>query len=193
MKSAVWITSVGLAALGVVSTPVVAVAQEGGSLLTVDGGLMVWTLFVFGLLFFVLRKYAWPALLKANRDREEQIREQLAAAARARADAEMTLEEHKRLVAGSKEEAAALINEAKVVAEKEREATLARAKEEQEQILVRAKRELEAERQRAVSELRREAVDLSLAAASRLVESNLDDAADRKLVEDYLGSLGTGA
>ncbi len=66
---------------------------------------------------------------------------------------------------------------------------MARAREEQEQLIDRAKREIEAERERAVAELRREAVDLSLAAASRLVEANLDDAANRRLVEDYLRSL----
>lgn len=181
--------ALGSAALGVAGTPVAASAQEGGSLLTVDGGLMVWTLFVFGLLFLALKRYAWPELLRANREREESIRKQLAAAEKARADAEATLQEHKKLVAGAKEEATALIDEAKTVAEKEREATLARARQEQEQVLERAKREIEAERERAVSELRQEAVDISLAAASRLVESNLDDAANRKLVEDYLGSL----
>ncbi len=49
----------------------------------------------------------------------------------------------------------------------------------------------EEERERALTELRTEAVELSLAAASRLLESELDSEANRKLVSDYLGSLGS--
>ncbi len=105
------------------------------------------------------------------------------------AESQAALDEHKRLLAGAKEDAHALINEAKTVAEKEREALLAKTRQEQEQILERAKRELEAEREKAIAELRREAVDLSLAAASRLIDANLDDAANRKLVVEYLDSL----
>ena len=66
---------------------------------------------------------------------------------------------------------------------------LAKAREEQQQVLERAKREIHAERDAAVADLRREAVDLSLAAASKLVEENLDDKANRKLVTEYLSSL----
>ena len=56
-------------------------------------------------------------------------------------------------------------------------------------MLERAKREIAVERERAVAELRREAVDLSLAAASKLIEQRLDSDADRKIVEEYLGTL----
>ena len=50
-------------------------------------------------------------------------------------------------------------------------------------------REIAAERDRAVADLRREAVDLSLAAASRLIEKRLDGETDRKLVLDFLATL----
>ncbi len=105
------------------------------------------------------------------------------------AESQAALEEHKKLLAGAKDQASALIGEAKVVAEKEREGLLAKTRQDQEQMLNRAKREIAAERDKAVAELRQEAVDLSLAAASRLIDSNLDDEANRKLVVDYLDSL----
>jgi F-type H+-transporting ATPase subunit b len=81
------------------------------------------------------------------------------------------------------------VADARLVAEKEREQLLARARDEHEQLLDRAKREIQAERERAVADLRREAVELSLAAAARLVERNLDDEANRKIVVDFLSSL----
>ena len=56
----------------------------------------------------------------------------------------------------------------------------------------RARREIAAERDRAVAELRREAVDLSLAAASKLIQKRLDSETDRKLVLEYLATLDGG-
>jgi F-type H+-transporting ATPase subunit b len=69
---------------------------------------------------------------------------------------------------------------------------LARTRVEQEEMLARAKQEIGAERERAVEAVRREAVDLALAAASKLIEQRLDADTDRKLVTDYLNRLPAG-
>ena len=152
-------------------------------------GLIFWTLLIFVVLFFVLKKYAWPPIIAATEDRERKIAHQLWQAEAMNAEAKVALEEHKKLLAGAKDQASALMNEAKIVAEKEREGLLAKTRQDQEQLLDRAKREIAAEREKAIAELRQEAVDLSLAAASRLIDSNLDDKANRKIVVDYLDSL----
>ena len=87
--------------------------------------------------------------------------------------------------------AQSLLAEARSSAEKERAGLLAKTKHEQEEVLARARREIVAEKERALVEIRREAVDLSLAAATRLIEQRLDGEADRKLVTDYLDSVRT--
>ena len=92
-------------------------------------------------------------------------------------------------LATARAEAQDLMAKAKVVSQKEREQLLAKTREEQEQLLERARREIEAEKEKAILALRREAVDLSIAAASKLVESNLDSDANRRLVLEYLASL----
>lgn len=177
--------------------PLLAVVQEEhaagpASPFEVNFGLFFWTWVVFIALFLALRKFAWPAILRATEERERTIRTQLAEAERMHAEAKAALEEHRRMMAGARDESAALIAEAKTVAQQERESLLAKARQEQDQILERAKREIAVERDRAVAELRREAVDLSLAAASKLVEERMDDEANRRLVSDFLGSLGKG-
>src|SRR2546425_10517924 len=99
----------------------VLMAQEGGAgPLTVDGGLVIWTLVVFGLLLLVLRRAAWPVLLAAVRERERRLEEQIAQAQQDRAEAAALLEEHKRLLAGAKADAQELIAKAKAGAEQER-------------------------------------------------------------------------
>ena len=165
-------------------------AQEGGAgPLTVDGGLVIWTLVVFGLLLLILRRTAWPVLLAAVRERERRLEEQLAQAQRDRTEAAALLEEHKRLVARAKAEAQELLAKAKAVADKERATLLARAREEYEELLARARKDIEEEREKAILALRREAVDLSIAAASKLLEAQLDNEANRRLVTEYLATL----
>jgi F-type H+-transporting ATPase subunit b len=165
-------------------------AQEHASgPLTVEGGLMIWTIVVFLLLLAILRKFAWPAILGAVEAREQALERQLAEAARDREQAAALLAEHQKLVAEAKAQAHAIIVEARGVSERERALAIEKTRQEQEELLARARREIGAERDRAVAELRREAVDLSLAAASRLIEKRLDGDTDRKLVLDYLATL----
>ncbi len=168
-------------------------AAEGGlgGPFVLEPGLMIWTWLVFITLFLLLRKYAWPPIVRLTEEREKTIARQLEEAEKANTDAQSALEEHRKLLAGAKEETHALINEAKGVAQAEREHLLAKTHEEQSRMLERAKREIDAERERAVSQLRVEAVEISLAAAAKLIRARLDSDADRQIVEEYIGSLGS--
>lgn len=173
----------------------VAAAEAGGfsSPFEVNFGLFFWTWVIFIMLFFALKRFAWPAILEAVEKREQKIAAQLAEAERAAGEAAASLEEHRKLLQGAKQEAQELVQQARSVAEKEREGLMAKARAEHDEMLERAKREIAAERDRAVAELRKEAVDLSLAAASRLVQERLTSEADRKIVTEYLSSLGKGS
>ena len=165
-------------------------AQEHASgPLTVEGGLMFWTIVVFLLLLAILRKFAWPAILGAVEAREQALERMLAEAAAEREQAAALLAENQKLIGEAKSQAHAIIVEARGISEKERALAVEKTRQEQEELLARARREIGAERERAVAELRREAVDLSLAAASRLIEKRLDGDTDRKLVLDFLASL----
>ncbi|MGH7499816.1 MAG: F0F1 ATP synthase subunit B [Gemmatimonadales bacterium] len=159
--------------------------------LTVEGGLMLWTIVVFLLLLAILKKFAWPAILGAVEAREKALEDQLAEAKRNLAEAAALLAEHKKLVADAKSNAHAVVAEARTLAEKERTVALEKTRQEQADLLARARREIASERERAVADLRREAVDLSLAAASKLIGERLGSDTDRKLVTDYLATLDT--
>jgi F-type H+-transporting ATPase subunit b len=164
---------------------------EGGGFtpFSINPGLILWTVVVFGLLLALLWKFGWPAILKSVEDRERRIQQQLDEAERARAEAARLLEEHKRTLGNARGEAQAIIAKAQALGEKEREGILERARAEQELLLERARKEIQAEKEKALLALRREAVDLSIAAASKLIEQNLDSAANHKLVVEYLASL----
>jgi F-type H+-transporting ATPase subunit b len=157
--------------------------------LSVEPGLMIWTVFVFILLLLILRKFAYPALLGAVEAREKALQDQLDAAERNRAESEALLADHKKLLAEARTQAHALLVEARTTAEKERALAMEKTVQEQQELLERARRDIVAERDRAIAELRREAVELSLAAASKLIGERLTSETDRKLVQEYLSRL----
>src|SRR5881275_2870013 len=115
MRKTTW-----LVLLGVAGTAVPVRAQEGGGggPLSVDGGLVIWTLVVFATLLYVLKRSAWPVLLAAVREREQKLERQLAEAEKQRQEAAALLEEHRKLLAAARGEAQDILNRAKTVAEK---------------------------------------------------------------------------
>lgn len=164
---------------------------EGGSMgpFQVEFGLIFWTWLVFFALMYLLKRFAWPALVQSTEDREKKIQGQLAEAEKAHAEAKAALEEGKKFAAESRASAQQLLTDARQAAEKERVGLLDRARKEQEELLERARRDIAAEKDKALVALRREAVELSLAAASKLIGERMDSDTDRRLVTDYLDSV----
>jgi len=159
------------------------------SLLTPNGGLMVWTLFIFLVLFFVLAKFAFGPITEQVRQREQALADQLESAKRDREEAAKLLEEQRALLVSSRDEGQKLIADARGVSEQMRQEIVSQAHAQQTDILNRTREEIRNERDKAIAELRREAVDLAILGASRVIEKNLDDATNRALVERFLASV----
>ncbi len=176
------------------ATPALA-AEEGGQggLLTPEGGLMIWTLLVFGIVLAVLYKFAYPPILGAVEAREQRIRELLAAAARDREEAQSLLEQQRREHEQLRAQAQEIFAEARASGERTRTELLAQARREQEEMLERARREIAAEMELAMDQVRRESVELAIAAAEKLVQHNLDDEQNRRLVREFLGQAERSA
>ncbi len=174
-----------------VLAPSAVVAQEGGStnLLSPAGGLMFWTLLVFLVLMFVLSRFAFKPLLAAVQAREESLQRALDQARKDREEAAKVLEEHQRQLDAARGEAQRFIAEGRATAEKMKAEMLEATRAQQQELLERAKRDIETEKTRAIAELRREAVDLAIAGASKVIEKDLDSGANRKLVESFLSSI----
>lgn len=183
--------------LAATAAPASLLAQEhaapagGGGLMSLQINLMFWTLVIFLILFWLLRKYAYPPIFKAVEAREKALEDAIAGAKRDRDEAAKLLEEHRRQIENARGEAQRFIAEGRQTAEKMRADLLEQARQEQQEILERARREIEAERDRAINELRREAVDLAIAGATKVLEQNLDNNANRRLVETFLASVSS--
>ncbi len=183
-----------LALLATVALP--AFASEGGEapkggLLSPAGGLMFWTVLVFAILYFVLSKFAFKPILAAVEGREQELRETMEQAKADREQASQLLAEQKQQLDAARADAQKIIADGRATADKMRADLLAQTHAQQADLLERAKRDIEAEKQGAIAALRREAVDLAIAGASKVIERNLDDASNRALVDKYLSSIGT--
>jgi F-type H+-transporting ATPase subunit b len=174
-----------------------ALAQESGSakvdLLSPNYGLMFWTLVIFAILFFVLAKFAFGPITKAVEAREQALEDAIESAKRDREEAARLLAEQRAALDATRGEAQKLIADARTAAERVRTELVGQAHAEQASMLERARKEIEAEKAGAIAQLRREAVDLAIAGAGRVIDKNLDQAANRQLVESFLASVTPAA
>lgn len=168
-------------------------AEAGGTrtFMKPDTGLMFWTLIIFIVLLFVLSKYAFGPLTKAVEDRERALQDALDKANADREAAAKLLQEHQAKIDAARDDAQKFIADSRGIAEKMRADMLEQTRKEQQDILERARRDIDSEKEKAIAQLRREAVDLALAGASKVVEQNLESAKNRQIVESYLSSIGT--
>ncbi len=173
-----------------------ALAQEEApkaDLLSPSYGLMAWTLIIFVVLAIILSRFAFGPITAAVRAREQALEEAIAGAKRDREEAAKLLEQHRAALDASRGEAQKLIADARVAAERVRAELVEQAHAEQTNMLARARQEIESEKARAVADLRREAVDLAIAGAGKVIERNLDQASNRQLVESFLASVTPAA
>jgi F-type H+-transporting ATPase subunit b len=164
-------------------------AEPKPALLTLQGGMMAWTLIVFVIVFLVLWRFAFKPITAAVAAREQALLDAIDAAKKDRDDASKLLAEHRAAIEAARGEAQRFIAEGRAQADKMKADMLEATHAQQAELLERAHRDIDAEKVKAIDELRREAVELALAGASRVIEKNLDDAQNRKLVESYLSSI----
>jgi F-type H+-transporting ATPase subunit b len=162
-------------------------------LLSPSYGLMAWTLIIFVVLALILSRFAFGPITAAVRAREQALEEAITAAKRDREEAASLLAQHRAALDASRGEAQKLIADARVAAERVRAELVEQAHAEQATMLERARQEIESEKSRAIAQLRREAVDLAIAGAGKVIERNLDQAANRELVESFLASVTPAA
>jgi F-type H+-transporting ATPase subunit b len=179
------------ALLAVSAAPLAAQTEPSASsnILTPNGGLMVWTLVIFLILLFVLGKYAFGPITEQVRKREQALTDALESAKHDREEAATLLAEQRRQLEAARDEGQKLIAEARGAADRSRQELVNQARAQQAEILERTREEIRAERDKAIAQLRREAVDLAIVGASKVIEKNLDDRTNRELVEKFLASV----
>lgn len=151
-----------------------------------DPGLFFWTIAVFVTLLYLLKRFAWGPLLAALDERQAGIRKSLDDADAAKRELAEVQSKANALIGKARTEADAILAEARTDGARIRQEMRDAAQKEAETISRNARREIQLERDRAVTELRRQAVDLSVLIASKLIRRNLTPEDNAALIEDAL-------
>jgi len=159
------------------------------TLLSVEPGLMIWTVIIFILLLLILKKTAWKPLLTSLSNREQTIKDSIEKAENLRLDAERMLEENKKRLEQADEESRKIINEGKAYAEKIRNELMNKTNEDTNRMVKQAKEEIEREKLAALDELRGEIADLAIGAAEKIIDENLDAKKQRKIIDGFIKQI----
>jgi F-type H+-transporting ATPase subunit b len=165
------------------------IAAGGGGLTDVNVWTIFWAWVSFGVTFMALKKVAWPMLQAKMEEREDRITQGLEKAEEAERRARELMERQEEILQEAREEAQKLIAESRSAAEHVRGETLAKAQAEIATERDRAKKEIDLERAKAIDELKQTAVDLTLEAASRVIERELKDDDHRRLAAEVIGQV----
>jgi F-type H+-transporting ATPase subunit b len=163
--------------------------ENSNFLVSPNVGLMIWTLLAFLVAFFVLRKWAWPAISEALDKRQRAIEESIETAERARAESAALLDEYRARLREARAQAEEIIARARKAGEVHERETVEEARAKREELLEQTRRDIEAETRRAIQEIRSEVADLTILATEKVTRKSLDEDDQKRLVEEALGEL----
>src|SRR5574344_493791 len=144
-------------------------------LITPSFGLLFWMLIGFGILFFILAKFAWPIIIKSITAREKRIEDQLSEAAKAREEMKNLKSEHEALLLQAKEERDAILSEARKISEKMYDEAKEKSSKEAQLLIEDAKKSIHYEKMKAVTDIKNEIAQMSIEIAEKILAEELSN------------------
>ncbi len=172
-----------------------AAAESGGGsfLVSPDIGLMIWTLLVFAISMYLLKRFAFPRIGEALDKRQRAIEESIEASERVRREAEQLLAEYRERLGDARSQADEIVARARKTGEAHENEVLAEARGKREEMMEQTRRDIEAETRRAIQEIRSEVADLTVAATEKVTRKTLTEEDQKRLVEEALAELDFNA
>ena len=149
-----------------------------------DPGLYIWTIATFLILLALLAKFAWRPLLQALEQRQQAIRQSLDDARQAQQELQRLQGESTRILAEARAEADRILSRTREDANRFRDELKVKAQAEAANVVKSAERQIELETARALQQIRAEAVDLSVAIASKILQRNVSREDNQRLIEE---------
>ncbi|WP_061249024.1 F0F1 ATP synthase subunit B [Leptospira alstonii] len=168
----------------------VLLAAKGLSLLDVNPGLVVWTLVTFLVVVLILKKFAWDVILKALDERAETVQNDIKKASELRSEAEALLKDYEARLNSAKDEANAMIAEAKSDALKLKDKLLEETNQEVKSQRDQAVKEIELAKGKALEQLKTQFVEMTITVASKVLEKQLKAEDYKAFIETELDKLG---
>jgi F-type H+-transporting ATPase subunit b len=148
---------------------------------------------VFLVLLYLLSKWPFPYVTRMIKTRQEHIAQALSEAEAARHEVDEARQKEKSDLADARRQAQEILDRAEKLGEELREELRQKGRQEQEAMITRARAELAQEREQAVSQLRRQVADLVLLATQKILEEELDQKRQRRLIDEALAEVDLSA
>lgn len=158
-------------------------------IMNVNPGLLFWSLINFGILFFILSKFAFPAMKKSLQSREQGIQNAIDEANALNEKAQILLAESQIKLDNAQKEVSKILTSAKNLAEQNIQKANEEAEKSKHIKIEEAKREIERSKNDAISELRNEVADLVVSATEKILEIKLDKDSHLKLAKEQIEKL----
>jgi F-type H+-transporting ATPase subunit b len=171
----------------------VPLASSGSFLITPNVGLMIWTIVVFAISLYILRRAVFPRIGEALDKRAQTIDSEIDAAQRTREEAEELLAQYRERLKEARDQADEIISRARRAGEVHEQEAVEAARSESARLLEQARRDIETETSRAIDQIRREVADLTVQATEKLTRKMLTGEDHQRLVEDALKELDFSA
>ena len=149
-------------------------------------GLIVWTLIAFGIVFFILKKFAWKPILKSLDDREKNISESILSAEKVKMEMASLKSENEALLAKAREERAMMLKEAKDTRDKMINDAKVLAKEETNKIIADAQSAIEQQKMAAITDLKNQVGALVIEVSEKILRKELSNKEEQ---EKYIKQL----
>ncbi|MBL7729698.1 MAG: F0F1 ATP synthase subunit B [Chitinophagaceae bacterium] len=149
-------------------------------------GLLIWTLLAFLIVFFILKKMAWPAIIKGLRDRENTIAESLATAQKVKEEMAQMKSENEAILAKAREERAVMLKEARETKDRIINEAKEQAKLDASKIIAEAQAAINAQKMAAMTDVKNQVGKLVLETTEKVLRREF---ANKQVQEEHIQSL----
>jgi F-type H+-transporting ATPase subunit b len=150
----------------------------------------VFQILAFLVLLMLLKKFAFGPIMDMMEKREQHVADEIASAEKNRKESEKYLAEQREAIQAAREEAKKIVENSKKMSEQQAEDVLANARKEAERMKQSALAEIHTEKEQAVSALREQVSTLSVLVATKVIEKELDEKEQERLIQDTLKEVG---
>jgi len=157
-------------------------------LLTPDLGLLIWTLLAFLIVFFLLKKFAWPAIIKGLSDREQNIADAIASAEKVKLEMSQLKNDNEAFLTKAREERALLLIEAKEIKDKMISDANEEAKAQAAKIVADAQVTINHQKMAAITDLKNQVGTLVIEVSEKILRRELSNKAEQELYIKQLAS-----
>jgi F-type H+-transporting ATPase subunit b len=159
--------------------------------LSFNSGLL-WTFVNLIVFFLILKKILFKPVMGMIEKREQMINGQIQDAEQKNTQAGLLKEKYEGELKNANQEAARIVKTAKERGKEEYQRILKDANEEASKVIADANKTIETQKEKAIQGIQNEIAGMAIAAASKVIQENVDQAANEKILDDFLKEAGAG-